>query len=131
MNKAIIIGNLGADPDTRQTASGDAVANLSVATTEKWKDKQGNRQEKTEWHRVVVFGRLAEIAGQYLKKGAKVAIVGSIETRKWQDDQGQNRYSTEIKARELEMLDSRSDGRNQPQQPQQSSGGGFQDDVPF
>jgi len=107
VNKAIIIGRLGQDPEIRRTQGGDAVATLSVATSEKWKDKQGNQQEKTEWHRVVFFGRLAEVCGQYLKKGAMVYVEGSLTTRKWQDNQGQDRYTTEIKGRSMQMLDSR------------------------
>lgn len=108
VNKVIIVGNIGQDPETRYTPSGSAVTNLSVATSEVWKDKQtGQPQERTEWHRVVFFNRLAEIAGEYLKKGSKVYIEGSLRTRKWQDQQGQDRYSTEIVANEMQMLDSR------------------------
>ena len=109
INKAIIVGNLGRDPEVRYTANGNAIANITVATTESWKDKQsGERQEKTEWHRVVFFGRLAEIAEEYLKKGSQVYIEGSIRTQKWQDkESGQDRYTTEIVARDLQMLGSR------------------------
>ena len=111
INKAIIVGNLGRDPEVRYTANGNAIANITVATTESWKDKQsGERQEKTEWHRVVFFGRLAEIAGEYLKKGAQVYIEGRLQTRKWEDKSGQERYTTEIVASEMQMLGSRGDG---------------------
>ncbi|MFN7097085.1 MAG: single-stranded DNA-binding protein [Gammaproteobacteria bacterium] len=107
VNKAILIGNLGTDPEVRYLPNGDAVANFSLATSESWKDKQtGETQERTEWHRIVLFRRLAEIAGEYLKKGAKVYIEGRIRTRKWQDQAtGQDRYITEINADELQMLD--------------------------
>ncbi len=108
INKVIIIGNLGNDPDVRYMPSGDAVTNISVATSETWKDKTtGEPQERTEWHRVVLFNRLGEIAGEYLKKGSKVYIEGKIRTRKWQDQSGQDRYSTEIVADQMQMLDSR------------------------
>lgn len=105
VNKVIILGNLGADPETRSTAGGAAVTNLSIATSERWKDKQtGEMREQTEWHRVVLFGRTAEIAGQYLSKGSKVYIEGRLQTRKWQDRDGNDRWSTEIVANELKML---------------------------
>lgn len=112
VNKVIIIGNLGRDPEVRYLPSGGAVANITVATSESWKDKNtGALQEQTEWHRVVLYGRLAEIAGEYLRKGSKVFLEGSLHTRKWQDKQtGQDRYSTEIKASNLQMLDGRSGG---------------------
>ena len=111
INKAIIVGNLGRDPEVRYTANGNAIANITVATTESWKDKQsGERQEKTEWHRVVFFGRLAEVAGEYLKKGAQVYIEGRLQTRKWEDKSGQERYTTEIVANEMQMLGSRGEG---------------------
>lgn len=111
VNKVIIVGNLGQDPETRYTPAGSAVTNINVATSEAWKDKQsGQPQERTEWHRIVFFNRLAEIAGEYLKKGSKVYIEGSLRTRKWQDQQGQDRYSTEIVAGEMQMLDSRGGG---------------------
>ncbi|MAZ38506.1 MAG: single-stranded DNA-binding protein [Legionellales bacterium] len=113
INKVILIGNLGADPEVRYMTSGQAVANLSIATSEAWRDKQTNElQERTEWHRVVVFRRLAEIAGEYLKKGSKVYIEGRIRTRKWQDQNGQDRYTTEIHGDELQMLDSRGGNMN-------------------
>ena len=118
INKAILVGNLGADPELRNTAGGSAVANLSVATSEAWRDKEsGETKEQTEWHRVVMFNRLAEIAGEYLRKGSKVYIEGKIQTRKWQDKDGTDRYTTEIVAREMQMLDSK--GESQPQQRQQ------------
>lgn len=110
VNKVIIIGNLGADPETRFMPSGAAVTNITVATSESWKDKQtGQQQERTEWHKVAFFGKLAEIAGEYLKKGSKVYIEGSLRTRKWQGQDGQDRYTTEIIASEMQMLDSRGD----------------------
>lgn len=108
VNKVILIGNLGQDPEVRYTPGGSAITNISIATSETWKDKQtGQPQERTEWHRVVFFNRLAEIAGEYLRKGSKVYVEGSLRTRKWQDQQGQDRYSTEIVANEMQMLDSR------------------------
>jgi single-strand DNA-binding protein len=111
INKVILIGNLGQDPETRYMPSGGAVTNISVATSESWKDKQsGQQQERTEWHRVVFFNRLAEIAGEYLRKGSKVYIEGALRTRKWQDkNTGADRYSTEIVGNEMQMLDSRGD----------------------
>lgn len=111
INKAILIGNLGADPEVRYTAGNNAVCNINVATSESWRDKQsGEMQEKTEWHRVVLFGRLGEVAGEYLKKGSKVYIEGRLQTRKWQGQDGQDRYTTEIVANEMQMLDSRGGG---------------------
>lgn len=108
VNKIILIGNLGADPETRYTASGAAVTNIRLATSETWRDKQsGEQQERTEWHRVVFFNRLAEIAGEYLRKGRQVYIEGSVRTRKWQDQNGQDRYTTEVVANEMQMLGSR------------------------
>jgi single-strand DNA-binding protein len=105
INKVIIVGNLGADPETRAMPSGTTVANLRIATSESWRDKQsGEQQERTEWHRVALFGRLGEIAAEYLKKGSQVYIEGSLRTRKWQDKQGNERYSTEIVANEMQML---------------------------
>lgn len=113
VNKVILVGNLGQDPETRYMPSGGAVTNISVATSETWKDKQtGEPQERTEWHRVAFFNRLAEIAGEYLKKGSKVYIEGSLRTRKWQDQNGQDRYTTEIIANEMQMLDSRGGDNN-------------------
>lgn len=122
VNKVILVGNLGADPETRYMPSGGAVTNVNLATSESWKDKQtGQPQERTEWHRVVFFNRLAEIAGEYLKKGSKVYVEGSLRTRKWQGQDGQDRYTTEIVAAEMQMLDSRSGG-------QQGGGGGYSQD---
>lgn len=115
INKVILIGNLGNDPETRYMPSGGAVTNLSLATSESWKDKQtGQQQERTEWHRVVFFNRLAEIAGEYLKKGSKVYVEGSLRTRKWQDKSGQDKYTTEIVGSEMQMLDSRGGGQGAP-----------------
>tara|TARA_Y100001934_G_scaffold254928_2_gene321407 strand:- start:281 stop:796 length:516 start_codon:yes stop_codon:yes gene_type:complete len=114
VNKVILIGNLGADPETRFMPSGGAVTNVRLATSETWKDKQsGQMQERTEWHRVVFFNKLGEIAGEYLKKGSKVYIEGSIRTRKWQGQDGQDRYTTEIVANDMQMLDGRGDGGGQ------------------
>jgi len=111
INKVILIGNLGQDPETRAMPSGSSVTNLRVATSESWKDKQsGEMKERTEWHSVAMFGRLAEIAGEYLKKGSHVYIEGSLRTRKWQDKQGNDRYSTEIIANEMQMLGGRGGG---------------------
>lgn len=118
INKAIIVGNLGRDPDIRYAPSGDQITNISVATTDQWKDKSGEKQERTEWHRVVFFGKLAEIAGQYLAKGSQVYIEGSIRTRKYEKD-GVDHYSTEIIADKMQMLGGRNDGERQERQPQQ------------
>ena len=112
VNKVIIVGHLGKDVELRFTAAGDAIANLSVATSESWKDKNtGEKKEQTEWHRCSCFGKLAEICGQYLKKGAQVYIEGSLRTRKWTDKDGQERYTTEIKCDQMKMLGSRPDGQ--------------------
>ncbi|MBT8347131.1 MAG: single-stranded DNA-binding protein [Desulfofustis sp.] len=110
INKAIIIGNLGADPEIRYTQSGSQVATFNVATTERWRDQSGTMQESTEWHRIVAWQRLAEICGEYLHKGSRVYIEGRIQTRKWQDQSGNDRYTTEIVAREMKMLDRRESG---------------------
>lgn len=111
VNKVILIGNLGADPETRYTASGSAVTNIRLATTDSWRDRQsGERQERTEWHRVVFFSRLAEIAAEYLRKGSQCYIEGQIRTNKWQGQDGQDRYTTEIIANEMQMLGSRGGG---------------------
>ncbi len=155
VNKVILIGNLGRDPEVRYTASGSAVANLALATSDTWRDRQtGEQQERTEWHRVVMFNRLGEIAGEYLGKGSKVYIEGRLQTRKWQDQNGQDRYTTEVVANDMQMLDSRGagggGGAGAPmggagQQPAASApaagsgdGGGaqeapadFDDDIPF
>ena len=156
INKVIIVGNCGQDPETRYMPSGGAVTNLSLATSETWKDKNtGDQQERTEWHRVVFFNRLAEIVEQYVKKGSKIYVEGSLRTRKWQGQDGQDRYTTEIVASEMQMLDSRggqgqggydqspqpdsATSASQQQAPQQqaeaqpapSGGMGFDDDIPF
>ena len=110
VNKVILIGNLGRDPEVRYLPDGAAIANISVATTDVWKDKSGDKQERTEWHRVAFFGRLAEVAGEYLKKGSQVYIEGRLQTRKWQDKEGKERYTTEIVANEMKMLGSRGGG---------------------
>ncbi|MBT0960932.1 single-stranded DNA-binding protein [Denitromonas iodatirespirans] len=111
VNKVILVGNLGRDPEIRYAPSGDAICNVSIATTDTWKDKQtGEKKESTEWHRVVFFGKLAEIAGQYLKKGRAIYVEGRLQTRKWQDQNGQDRYTTEIRANEMQMLGGREGG---------------------
>jgi single-strand DNA-binding protein len=146
VNKVIVLGNLGQDPEVKFMPSGEAVANISIATSESWKDKQtGEPKEKTEWHRVVMFGKLAEIAGEYLKKGSKVYIEGALQTRKWQNAQGQDQYTTEIVVKgfngTMQMLDSRGGSGAQagggfkqqsaPQQPgQQGAQQGFQQQAP-
>jgi len=124
VNKVILVGNLGADPETRYMPSGGAVTNVNIATSEQWKDKQtGQPQERTEWHRVVFFNRLGEIAGEYLRKGSKVYVEGSLRTRKWQGQDGQDRDTTEIVASEMQMLDSRGGGgQGQGSYPSQSQG---------
>jgi single-strand DNA-binding protein len=137
LNKAMIIGNLGRDPEVRTTPSGHPVANFSVATTRKWKDRDGNRQEKTEWHDVVCWGRQAEIAGQYLTKGKMVYVEGRLETRSWEDKtHGDKRYRTEIVCDNFQMLGRRGDsneagGGGGGSAPQDSGGGTFEDDIPF
>jgi single-strand DNA-binding protein len=138
INKVILIGNLGSDPETRHMPNGDAVATLRIATSETWKDKNsGETKEQTEWHQVVCYRKLAEIAGEYLRKGAKVYVEGRLRTRKWQDKNGQDRYSTEIIADQMQMLD-RASGQNGGQQNAQGgvnappqSGYDFDDDIPF
>ena len=151
VNKVILIGNLGADPETRYLPSGDAVANIRIATTEVWKDKGGEKQEHTEWHRIAFFGKLAEIVGEYLKKGSPVYVEGRIRTRKWQDKEGQEKYSTEIVADRMQLLGSRGGGSEsmarEPKAAAVESGGGnskpaakksggasfedMDDDIPF
>lgn len=152
INKVILIGNLGADPEVRYMPSGGAVTTLSVATSESWKDKQtGEPVEQTEWHRVVYFNRLAEVANEYLRKGSKIFVEGSIRTRKWQDKDGNDRYTTEIVGRELQMLDSKGASNNQvpsnsfennnqnagesfgskSQEPSATTADEFNDDIPF
>lgn len=123
VNKVILVGNLGADPDVRTSPNGSVIANLNVATGEAWKDQQGQLQERTEWHRVVLFGRTAEVARDYLRKGSKVYLEGRLQTRKWQDKNGQDRYTTEIVANEMQMLD-RAGGGGEAPAPRQASGGG-------
>lgn len=144
VNKVIIVGNLGNDPDTKYMPSGSAVTNLSVATNESWKDKAtGEQKDRTEWHKVAMFGRLAEISAEYLRKGSQVYIEGKLRTRKWQDQQGNDRYSTEIIADEMQMLGGRTGGgapamggppqSSPPPQgsPGPAGGGDFDDDIPF
>jgi single-strand DNA-binding protein len=152
VNKVILIGNLGADPETRYLPSGDAVTNFRIATTEKWRDKGGEQQEHTEWHRIAFFGKTAEIAGEYLKKGSPVYVEGRIRTRKWQDkESGQDRYSTEIVGDRMQLLGSRGGGgagaepmAREPRELAGASGGGkpaagkkggafdqMDDDIPF
>jgi single-strand DNA-binding protein len=153
VNKVILIGNLGADPETRYAPSGDAICNIRLATTDTWKDKAtGEKKEATEWHRVTFYGKLAEIAGQYLKKGSQVYIEGSLRTRKWQDKDGQDRYTTEIRADEMKMLGDRvskgaageqsappagsapapsSAPASAPPKRQPAPAGDFDDDIPF
>lgn len=144
INKVILIGHLGQDPEVKYMPSGSAVANISIATTEGWKDKQtGEKQERTEWHRVVLFARLAEIAGEYLRKGSQVYIEGRLQTRKWQDKNGQDRYTTEIVANDLQMLGGRGGGgaaassenydpaAASAASPQPAPARDFDDDIPF
>jgi len=135
VNKVILIGNLGADPEVRYTQNGTAVANFRMATTESWK-KEGEKEELTEWHRVVAFGRLGEICGEYLSKGSKVYIEGRIQTRKWEDRDGNPRYTTEIVAREMKMLSPRGaeegqSGRYNEEEPPLQDAPPMEDDVPF
>ena len=140
VNKAIIIGNLGKDPEVRYSASGVAVCNVSVATTRAWKTKEGEKQEETEWHRVVFYDKLAEIAGEYLKKGRPVYVEGRLKTRKWQDKDGVDKYTTEIVCDHMQMLGARDDApaekkvEKTPPKQAQKHGGGFDsmdDDIPF
>lgn len=149
VNKAILVGHLGRDPEVRYSASGSAIANVNVATTESWRDKQtGERQERTEWHRVVFFGRLAEIASEYLKKGSQVYVEGRLQTRKWQDKEGSDRYTTEIVAADMQMLGGRGAtagaaaydqydeepppaGRTKSGEDVASATDDFDDDIPF
>lgn len=126
LNKVILIGNLGRDPETRYAPSGDAICNITVATSETWKDKTtGEKKEATEWHRVVFFGRLAEIVAQYLRKGSQIYVEGRLQTRKWQDKDGQDRYTTEIRADEMKMLGSRQGMGGEGAGRQSDAGGGF------
>ena len=130
LNKTMLIGNLGADVDTRYTQTKVAVASFRVATTERWKDNQGNPQEATEWHRIVAFGRLAEICSEYLAKGSRVYLEGRLQTRKWEDDKGNTRFTTEIIAREMKMLGG-GDKAETPVPPEEGSEPPPSDDVPF
>ena len=152
INKVILVGNLGADPDTRYMPSGKAVCNIRIATSETWKDRQsGDQQERTEWHSVVMYDKLGEIAAEYLRKGSQVYIEGKLRTRKWQDKEGKDRYTTEIIADQMQMLGGRSggssggggeyrprpaasEGRSSPESrsaPPPADDGGFDDDIPF
>ena len=137
INKVILIGNLGADPEVKYLPSGSAVANVTLATSESWKDKQtGEQKERTEWHRLSFFGRLAEIAGEYLRKGSKIYIDGKLQTRKWQGQDGQDRYTTEIIVNEMQMLDGKNNSGRQNEPPKQQAAqpnnfDDFDDDIPF
>ena len=148
VNKVILIGNLGADPEVRYMPSGDAITNIRLATTDSWKDKSGEKQERTEWHRAAFFGRLAEIASEYLKKGSQVYLEGRLQTRKWQDKDGQDRYTTEIVADRMQMLGGRGGASDNaestrsaerdpsaetPPRPAKEAAGfdDFEDDIPF
>ncbi|MDC8832967.1 single-stranded DNA-binding protein [Alteromonas gilva] len=143
INKVILVGNLGNDPEVRYMPNGNAVANLSLATSESWKDQQGQMQERTEWHRLTMYRRLAEVAGEYLKKGSQIYVEGKLQTRKWQDQQGQDRYTTEIIVDQMQMLGGgsvddggqRSGGNQRGQQPpptqQPSQGSGYQQPAPL
>ena len=145
INKVILVGNLGQDPETRYMPSGKAVTNLRLATSDSWKDKQtGEQREQTEWHSIVIYDRLAEIAAEYLRKGSQIYVEGRLKTRKWQDKEGKDRYTTEIIANEMQMLGSRggeragaearSEPRSAPSQeraPQPAPAGEFDDDIPF
>lgn len=148
VNKVILVGNLGRDPETRYMPEGGAITNFSIATTEKWKDKAGEKQEKTEWHRIATFGKLAEICGEYLKKGSAVYIEGRLQTRKWQDKDGADKYTTEIVADRMQMLGSKPKGdeagdataprkEDPPREPATEGAApkkafdNFEDDIPF
>jgi single-strand DNA-binding protein len=146
VNKVILIGRLGKDPETRYMTSGDAVTNCTLATSENWKDKSGEKQEKTEWHNLVFYRRLAEIAGEYLKKGSQIYIEGKLQTRKWQDKEGRDRYNTEIVVNEMTMLGGKSSGgsfeivekkpaaaavKAAPATEAKGGLGDFDDDIPF
>ncbi len=145
VNKVILIGNLGVEPEVRFTPGGAAVANVRIATSESWRDKQtGEMNERTEWHRLVFFGRLAEVVRDYLHKGSKIYVEGRLQTRKWQGQDGQDRYTTEIVCNEMQMLDSRGEGAREPREsrpqenrreqqsmPDMAEDPGFDDDIPF
>jgi len=146
VNKVILVGNLGQDPEVKYMQNGKAVANLSIATSESWNDQQGQKQERTEWHRLTAYDKLAEIIGEYVKKGSKIYVEGKLQTRKWQDQQGQDRYTTEVIINQMQMLDGKKDGGQQAQQQQQRQPQqrqrqqtpqqavpqvDYQDDIPF
>lgn len=134
VNRVIIVGNLGKDPEIRYTSAGKPIANLTVATSDSWKDKNtGEKQEKTEWHKVTFFDKLAEIVGQYLKKGSKIYLEGKLQTRKWQDKDGQDRYTTEIVGSEMKMLSGKGEGesRSAPAPAESNAVVDFDDEVPF
>ena len=140
VNKVILIGNLGSDPELKYTPSGAAVTNFNVATNEVWNDKDGNKQERTEWHRVVLWRKLAEIAGEYLKKGSKVYLEGRLQTRSWEDKDGVKRYTTEVVADNMTMLDAKSEGGGSssgvssappPSEAPPAADSGAEDDLPF
>ncbi|MDD2748865.1 MAG: single-stranded DNA-binding protein [Acidithiobacillus sp.] len=146
VNKAIVLGYLGKDPEVRYQPDGNAVANFSIATSESFKDREGNKKERTEWHRITLWGRLAEIAGQYLRKGSMAYVEGKIQTRKWQDKNGEERYTTEIVGNRLQLIGGKHDDADSPASPESgtgvSGGGGtdqapaptqtdFEDDIPF
>jgi len=131
LSKTLLIGNLGADVETRYTQNGVAVANFSMATTERWKDSEGNPQEATEWHRIVAFGRLAEICSEYLAKGSKVYIEGRLQTRKWEDKDGVTRYTTEIVAKEMKMLGGGGNSHGVPSSPEDGQEPPASSDTPF
>ena len=147
VNKVILVGRLGKDPETRYMTNGEAVTNVTLATSENWKDKSGEKQEKTEWHNLVFYRRLAEVAGEYLKKGSMIYVEGKLQTRKWQDKEGKDRYTTEIIANEMQMLSSKSGGgsfevvdkpaassgapASGKPEPAKGSFDNFDDDIPF
>lgn len=138
VNKVILIGHLGKDPETKYMTNGEAATNIALATTEVWKDKSGEKQQKTEWHKITFYRKLAEVVGEYCKKGKSIYVEGRLETRKWTDKQGIDRYTTEIIATDMKMLGSKGSGEaeTQPQQARQQSSGGngfadMQDDIPF
>ena len=148
VNKVILVGRLGKDPETRYMTNGEAVTNVTLATSENWKDKSGEKQERTEWHNLVFYRRLAEIAGEYLKKGSQIYVEGKIQTRKWQDKEGKDRYTTEIIVNEMQMLGSKSGGAGSFEVVERAASGGgsspsrpapaakgnfdnFDDDIPF
>lgn len=144
VNKVIVLGNLGKDPEVRYTQSGDAVCNFSVATSERWKDKSGEQQERTEWHRIVMFGRIAEVAGEYLKKGSQVYLEGKLQTRKWVNKEGLDQYTTEVIADRMQLIgakreddgggekrDQRAPAKSPGGESKRKPGADFDDDIPF